>query len=59
VPPERQAFGKAQVLYCLACRAQISLQNYEVNENWLRRTQTRDNFHILKKLDARSDDPRP
>jgi len=46
---EHQASVSAQASHCLACGAYISLRNYEINENWHRRIQTRGDVHIQKK----------
>lgn len=46
---EHSASVQAQASHCPACGAYVSLRNYEINEKWHRRIQTRGNVHIMKK----------
>ncbi|MBU6327406.1 MAG: polymer-forming cytoskeletal protein, partial [Verrucomicrobia bacterium] len=46
---EHSASSQAQASHCPSCGVYVSLRNYEINENWHRRIQTRGNIHILKK----------
>ncbi len=46
---EHSASSNAQSSHCPACGAYVSLRDYEINENWHRRIQTRGNVHIHKK----------
>jgi len=46
---EHMASSQAQASHCPSCGVYVSLRDYEINENWHRRIQTRGNIHILKK----------